>query len=61
MSKKFAQQLHKHISIYIYIYSHKPTWHNDTKVVTNTGKPAHVVTSIKQSPVLKVHLFVVLS
>jgi hypothetical protein len=28
---------------------------------TNTGKPVHAVTSIKQSPVLKGHLFLVLS
>jgi len=28
--------------------------------VVNTVKPAHVVTSIKQSPVLKGHLFLVL-
>jgi len=28
---------------------------------SNTVKPAYVVTSIKQSPVLKGHLFIVLS
>ena len=27
----------------------------------NTVKPAHAVTSIKQSPVLKGHIFVILS
>jgi hypothetical protein len=30
-------------------------------VVMNTLKPAHAVTSIKQSPVLKGHIFLVLS
>jgi len=31
------------------------------KLCTGTVKPAHVVTSIKQSPLLRGHIFIVLS
>ena len=40
---------HKHFYIHLYIYT------------VHTVEPAHVVTSIKQSPVLKGHTFLVLS
>jgi hypothetical protein len=34
---------------------------NDFAFLLTTDKPAHAVTSIKQSPVLKGHLFTVLT
>ena len=32
-------------------------WIKNKSYITDTVKPAHVITSIKQSPVLKGHLF----
>jgi len=38
-------------------------WENEMSILCNvsTVKPTHVVTCIKQSPVLKGHIFLVLS
>ena len=47
--------------MYRLITSFKEKIHHYFTMQMNTVKPAHVVTSIKQSPVLKRHIFLILS
>jgi hypothetical protein len=48
-------------TMYRLITSFKEKIHHYFTMQVNTVKPAHVVTSIKQSPVLKGHIFLILS
>jgi hypothetical protein len=48
-------------SFTIVYYENNSTKNKDILTVKITVKPAHAVTSVKQSPVLKGHIFLVLS
>ena len=59
-SNKIGVYIYK--SLYIFCpFSCFTTWKRTKGFKLNTVKPAHVVTSIKQSPVIKDHLCLVLS